>query len=107
MSRTDQHDTLQYLSAVAKCCKSRGGGPAGINVTGMWRNQCFWADFQSRFCVGEQLYNLPPQPIRLGRIKAGGDRRPPGSHDSGPACTLSGLQLVTMSNPGEVKLGVA
>ena len=73
----------------------------------MWRNQCFGSDFQSRSNVGEQFYHRPPQPIWLRRIKATRDRRFPGNHDCGPACILLGLQLITMSNSGKVKLDVA
>jgi hypothetical protein len=72
----------------------------------MWCNQCFWGDFQSRFGIGEQFYNVPPQPIWLRRIKAAGDRRSPGNHDCGPACILLGLQLITMSNSIKVKSDV-
>ena len=97
MRRTDQHDTCQCLSAVVKCCEGRGGCRAGINVTRMWRNQCFGSDFHGRSGAGKQFYNILPQLIRLRRIKAAGDRWSPDNHDCGPACTLPGLQLITMS----------
>jgi hypothetical protein len=63
----------------------------------MWCNQCFGSDIHSRSRVGKQFYNIVPQLIRLRRIKAAGDCRSPDNHDCGPACTLPGLQLITMS----------
>ena len=98
MGRTDQHDTCECLRTVAKCGEGRGGERAGVNVTRVWCNQSFGSDFQSRSGVGEEFFNLPSQPIGLRRIKAAGDRGPPGNHDCGPACILPGLQLMTIYN---------
>jgi hypothetical protein len=64
----------------------------------MWRNLRFGSDFRNRFGFGEQFFNLPPQSIWLRRIKTARHCWFPESHDGGPACILSGLQLRTMYN---------
>src|SRR5262249_32525498 len=53
MGRTDQHHTCECRRAVEERCEGQGGDPAGINVTRMWRNQCFRGCFQGCSGIGE------------------------------------------------------
>ena len=98
MGRTDQHDACEGLCAPGKRCEGRGGGRARIDVACMWRDQRFGSAFRNRPGIGEEFNDLSPQSIRLRRIKAARNRWSTNNHDCGPACTLPGLQLVTMSN---------